>query len=281
MPAPDRMLNILRRAIEHTKATAGRVGYFVNLQNCTEILVAGDMHGDIGNFQTVMKAADLAQHPTRHLVLQELIHSSYRYPNGGDKSHQLVDLFAALKCQFPQQVHYLPGNHELAQFTGRPIGKGEDRFNELYVRGIQHAYGEAATEINATHNELFAALPIALRTSNGIFVSHSIIAERYLPTFRFLQLQQSQYAESDFQPGGVVYSLVWGRDTSQEAADEFLRRVESDFVITGHIPTDDGYLLPNTKQVIVDCSASPSAYILVPADVPITVEQLRAGIVTF
>jgi hypothetical protein len=257
------------------------MGHLVHLQDCSEVLVAGDLHGHIGNFQTIMKAANLAQYPTRHLVLQEVIHSSFRYPKGGDKSHQLVDLFSALKCQYPTRVHLLPGNHEMAQMTGRPIAKGHESYNEMFIEGIRAAYGDAAPEINKAYNELFRALPLALRTINGVFMSHTLIPERYLAAFHLQQLQQETYQETDYQPGGVVYGLLWGRDTSEETAEEFLRKVDSDLLISGHIPTDDGYLLPNSRQVIVDCSASPSSYIVFPTDRPLTQADLIAGLVTF
>ena len=281
MPQPDRMLNILRRAIDYVTRTPGRVGHLVHLQECTEVLVAGDLHGHIGNFQTIMKAADLAANPTRHLVLQEVIHSSFRYPNGGDKSHQLLDLFAALRCQYPTRVHLLPGNHEMAQMTGRPIGKGNESYNEMFVEGIRAAYGAAAADVNRAYTDLFRALPLALRTPNGVFLSHTVIPARQLALFRAEQLQQEAYTDFDYQPGGVVYGLLWGRDTSQETVDEFLRKVDSDLLISGHIPTDDGYLVPNTKQIIVDCSASPAAYVLFPTDRPITQADLIAGLMTF
>ena len=113
MPTPERMLTILKRATEFVKATPGRTGHFVELRECSEVLVAGDLHGHIANFQVILHAADLAKHPQRHLVLQEVVHSAFRYPMGGDKSHQLLDLFAALKCQYPNRVHYILGNHEL------------------------------------------------------------------------------------------------------------------------------------------------------------------------
>ena len=111
MPAPDRMLTFLRQAITLVRATPGRRGHVVDLPACTDVMVAGDLHGHVGNFQVLLKAADLANQPGRHFVMQEAIHGTYRYPAGGDKSHQLVDLFAALKCQFPHRVHYIPGNH--------------------------------------------------------------------------------------------------------------------------------------------------------------------------
>ena len=183
MPPADRMLPTLRRAIDFVKTTPGRSGHLVRLQNCTQVLVAGDLHGHVRNFQVILKAADLANHPTRHLVIQEVVHSAFVYPNGGDKSHQLLDLFAALKCQYPTRVHLLPGNHELAQWTNRSIGKGNESQNEAFRQGVTTAYGEAASEIYALYMEMLKALPIALRTPNDVFISHSLTPSRNMGTF--------------------------------------------------------------------------------------------------
>lgn len=281
MPTPERMLTTLQRATEFVRATPGCTGHFVELQDCTEVLVAGDLHGHISNFQVILKAADLANHPGRHLVLQEVVHSAYRYPNGGDKSHQLLDLFAALKCQYPTRVHLLPGNHEMAQMTGRPIGKGNESQNGVFVEGIKAAYGTAWAEIEKAYYELLRALPLALRTANRVFLCHTLIPGRSLGHFYLGLLKQEQFSESEFLPGGMVYGILWGRDTSQEAVDEFLRIVDADLIVTGHIPTDTGHEVPNTKQLIVDCSASPAAYVLFPANRPLTHDELLAGVVTF
>ena len=169
MPAPERMLTHLRQAIALVRATPGRRGHVVQLQDCTEVLVAGDLHGHVANFQVMLRDADLANHPTRHFVLQELIHGKFRYPRGGDKSHQLVDLFAALKSQFPQQVHFMPGNHELAQWTDRPVLKADENLNALFQEGVTEAYGtEFGPQIYATYLELFQALPVLVRTPNRV-----------------------------------------------------------------------------------------------------------------
>src|SRR3954469_18111215 len=141
MPAPERILTCLRQAIALTRATPGRRGHVVDLADCADVLVTGDLHGHVGNFQAVLRVADLAANPGRHFVMQEAIHGVYRYPDGGDKSHQLVDLFAALKCQFPRRVHYLPGNHELAQWTGRKVLKADENQNALFREGVNEAYG--------------------------------------------------------------------------------------------------------------------------------------------
>lgn len=282
MPPPDRMLTTLRRATELVRDTPGRTGAMLRPADCTEVLVAGDLHGHIPNFQVVLQAADLANHPTRHLVLQELIHGKQRYPNGADKSHQMVDLFAALKCQFPKQVHYLPGNHELAQWTDRPVGKADDQsLNDLFRNGPNVAYGAAGPQIYLAYLDLFKALPVAIRTPNAVFISHTLTPGRNMGTFDPSRLDVGKFTDADYQPGGLIYGMLWGRDTADRTVDDYLRKVDSDLLVSGHIPTDTGFLVPNRKQVIVDCANTPAAYILFPADRPLTHAELVKCVVTF
>jgi hypothetical protein len=193
----------------------------------------------------------------------------------------LVDLFAALKCQFPERVHLLPGNHELAQWTNRPVGKANESLNDRFRQGVESAYGSAASDIYRAYMDLFQALPLALRTPNDVFLSHSLIPGRNLFDFDPRQLEADQYDEKEYLPGGLVYGLLWGRDTSERTAGDFLRKVDADLLVSGHIPTDDGYLVPNPKQLIVDCSASPAAYVLFAADRPLTHAELVGGVVVF
>lgn len=277
MPAPDRMLATLRRAIDYFRHTPGVRGRFVELADCADVLVVGDLHGQVGHLQTVLQRADLAKHPRRHLVLQELVHGPYRYPQGGEKSHQMVDLCAALKCQYPGRVHYLVGNHELAQQTERMIAKGDTDFNVLFREGVDAAYGSAGAEVYATYKELFEAIPAALRTPNGVYLSHSLPPATRLGAFDPAHLERAT-EPADTVPGGSLHSLVWGRDTSDVNAAAFLARVGADFLITGHISCDDGYQVPNTRQVIVDGARQPWAYCLFPADKPVTLADLTAGV---
>ncbi len=281
MPPPDRVLNSLKRAIELVKATPGRRGHLVDLQNCDSVFAVGDLHGHIPNFQAIWKLADLGNNPRRHLVLQELIHGKYLYANGGEKLHQLVDLFAMAKTQYPERVHYIPGNHEMGQWTGRKILKGDADLNEQYRLGVLAAYGEALMpEIYKTYFELFQSCPLILRTSNHICLSHTLPPARHLALFDLRQVMSETYQTNDLEPGGYAYNLVWGRDTSEENAIEYLRKVECDWLVTGHIPADAGYTVPNSRQVTLDCSNAPGGYMLVPADRPLIAGELTRCIGT-
>lgn len=279
MPNPDKLLPLLQRAADYTRRTPGRIGHLIHLSDAAEVLVAGDLHGHIPNFQAILKAADLANQPKRHLVLQEVIHSKFRYPTGGDKSHQLLDLFAALKCQYPLRVHLLPGNHELAQWTNRTVMKGEESLNQVFRDGVNAAYGSHGLAIYQAYMQLIQSLPLAIRTVNGVFMSHSLVPGRAIGLFDAKKLEDAEYDQKEYLPGGMVYNLTWGRDTSEPTVEDFLRKVDSDLLITGHIPTDRGYELPNPKQLIVDCSASPAAFVIFPTDKPLTQALLIKGIV--
>lgn len=275
MPPPDKVLPMLRKAIDLVRSTVGRTGHLVRLQNCDEVFAVGDLHGNVANFQAIWKLADLANRPRRHLVVQELIHGPFRYPSAGEKSHQLVDLFAMAKCQFPDRVHFLPGNHEMGQWTGRKILKGDADLNEQFRLGVLTAYGKAAMpDIYRAYLELFQSCPLGLMTPNHVFLSHTLVPLRQLGGFSLPQLELETYPEKELQPGGAVYSILWGRDTSQEAVMGFLQKVESDLLVTGHIPADEGYTVPNDRQVTLDCSQSPGGYVLFPADRPLTHTEL-------
>jgi hypothetical protein len=276
MPEPDRRLATLQRAAQAFRATPGRRGRVVELRDVNEVLVGGDLHGHVENFRRLMTLADLARHPRRHLVLQEIIHGPFRYPLGGDKSHQLLDLVSALKCQFPRQVHLLMGNHELAQCANRRIGKDEDNLLELFETGVKLAYAERAGAVLAAYRDIFHAAPFALRTPNRVYLSHSLPPASRLAEFDPAALERDVPHNGDEAPGGALHSLVWGRDTTAENAAAFLAKVDADLLVTGHVPCDQGFEAPNDRQLILDCMGTPACYCMFPADRPLTHAELVA-----
>ena len=87
MPDPDRLLKTIKAAVQHFRATPGRRGRVVCLHGATDVLVGGDMHGHVENFRALLDRAKLREHPTRHLVVQELVHGTREYPGGGDNAY--------------------------------------------------------------------------------------------------------------------------------------------------------------------------------------------------
>jgi hypothetical protein len=280
MPDAEKLLTTLRRASEAIRATPGRRGHLIDLQGAVDVLVAGDLHGNVENLRRILDRAQLAKHPERHLVLQELVHGPHRYSAGGDKSHQLVDLFAALKCQFPRQVHYLLGNHELSQWTARAIGKGDVDFNAIFREGIGTAYGGHAAQVYEGYFQIFAAIPLVLRTPNRVLLSHSLPYASKRAAVTVAAVEHDPWEPADLVPGGAAHAVVWGRDASLENVTAYLEIFAADYLISGHIPCPEGFATPTEKQIILDALGSPACCCLFPADRVITYKELVAGILT-
>jgi hypothetical protein len=280
MPDPAKILPILRRAAVLCRATPGRKGAVVHLDDdAEEVMVVGDLHGNLTTFKQVLALADLARRPKRHLVLQELVHGPFYYPDeGGDRSHQLVDVVAALKCQHPDRVHLILGNHELSELTGRSIGKNGVYLNALFQQGIETAYGARAGAVRAAYLELFAALPLAVRTPNRVFICHTIPNGADLDRFDPEVLAGRAWTDEDRARGGTVYAITWGRDTAPETSDRFAGIVDADLFVNGHQPCDEGYRRANERQLIVDGTDPCPACVVFPARGPITMEGLLQGV---
>src|SRR5947209_20452139 len=138
MPEPEKILLTIERATDLFRASPARTGSVLRLDGAGGVMVVGDLHGNVTTFGQVLKVAALDKNPRRHLVLQELVHDprAEELPDG-DRSHRLVDLVCALKCQFPDRVHLILGNHELSELTKRSISKNGVMLNALFRDGVE------------------------------------------------------------------------------------------------------------------------------------------------
>jgi len=279
MPDAARVLATIRQATRIFRESPGRHGSQVLLDDAEEVIVVGDLHGNIPALRQVFEYADLDNHKKRHLVLQELIHGPRMYPNdGGDRSHQLVDLVCGLKCRYARRVHVILGNHELSEITGRAIAKNGVPLNALYHIGVRTAYGELAEEICEAYRELFLAYPLAVRTPNRVLICHTMPDGHWLDQFDPEILQATSWTAPQMARGGSVYMLTWGRDIAPETADRFLGMMDADWLITGHQPCDEGYSVANHRQIIIDGTDPFPTFLHFDARDPITLEKLKAGI---
>jgi hypothetical protein len=275
MPDPIKLLATIRRAADLMRATPGRRGGIIELEGAEEVMVVGDLHGNFPALKKALAIAALDRYPERHLVVQELIHGSLMYPEDrGDRSHQLLDVFAALKCQYPNRVHHILGNHELSELTGRTIGKEGEALNAKFRRGLETAYGESAGAVYESYQRLFAALPLAVRTQNRVQVCHTIPDALDLEKLDLDLVGLDVWPEEAMKRRGTIYALTWGRDTSPETADRFAAMVNADFFVTGHQPCDEGFRQANHRQIIIDGTDPLPSYCLFPATQPMSIESL-------
>src|SRR5262249_49656963 len=147
----------------------------------------------------------------------------------------------------------------------------------LFHMGIEHAYGRRTPDVYAAYRQLCDALPIALRTPNRVFLSHSLPDAARNGPFDPLMLEREEVLDDEWHPGGSLYALLWGRDTTPDNVHAFLRKVDADLFISGHIPCERGYDTPNDQQLILDSMGSPAAYCLFPANRPLSFQELLSG----
>jgi hypothetical protein len=174
----------------------------------------------------------------------------------------------------------LLGNHELAQWTNQWIAKGDTDLNDSFQRGVESAYRGHANKIYEAYLDFFAAMPWAMRTSNRVFLSHSLPRAACMQQFKPEVLTSDDVHPGDLIPGGQIHSLVWGRDTTAANAADFLKKVDADWLITGHVPCDQGFATPNDRQLILDCLGEPAAFCLFPVEGTVTFQDLIDGVKT-
>src|SRR3954470_13855361 len=114
-PSADQVVETLSAATDENLSSSLRREQVVHLPETGELWMTGDLHDHRRNFDKLLKAVDLGANPQRHLILHELIHGDHYDANGAEESWVTLVRAAELKCDFPNQVHFLLANHDLAQ----------------------------------------------------------------------------------------------------------------------------------------------------------------------
>ena len=270
----DNILATFQAAAEANRATPGRVGCTIELdgRSADEVMVTGDVHGNRRNFNLICKLAALADNPRRHLVLQEVCHGGPAYEeNGGCMSHAILEDIAALKVEFPERVHFILGNHELAELCDYPIQKNRQLLNLQFRLGLQQMYGPAADEVYQSILGFLWSCPLAVRLPWGALIAHSLPDQVDRRGFDPAVLRR-ELTKEDCLEGSDAFRLLWGRDYRRENADAFCEAVGVKMLVTGHEPCQEGYVAPNPKQVILDCCGPEAAYVILPVN-----EELDQG----
>jgi hypothetical protein len=230
----------LREAARLNREDPNRRGSLLTFGAAGQLVMTGDLHGHLRNFEKLQRFCALQRSPGRVVVLHELIHTEPETLAIPDTSIDLLVRAAAWKCEFPDNVFFLQSNHELSQLCGHEISKGGRYVLADFERGVELRYGGQAPEVMDAVHDYLASLPLAARLANGIFLSHSIPDAFYIEHFD-LSVFDREPTLADMSPGGPAYALVWGRFQSPEVVEAFARRLGVELFMVGHTPQDMGY----------------------------------------
>ncbi len=276
----EKILARFAEASEANRLTPGRGGatVFLTGESADEVMVTGDVHGNRRNFELIERLAALVEHPRRHLVLQEVCHGGPTYQqSGGCKSHAILEDVAALKVEFPERLHFLLGNHEMAELCDYPIQKNRQLLNLLFRVGLQEVYGPAAERVRRAMLDFLLSCPLAVRLPWGAMITHSLPEHVDRLGFDPAVLQRDLTID-DCGEGTDAFRLLWGRDYRRENAEAFCKLLGAKVLITGHEPCQEGYIAPNPRQIILDCCGPAAAYVILPVEMELTHDQIMQRI---
>lgn len=227
-----------------------RRGSLIHLPDYGQVVMTGDIHGHERNLNKLKKYADLQHTPARHVILHELIHAEPPAPMADDMSHLVLLAGARWMIEFPGQIHFLQSNHELAQMTGKEICKGGRVVTRDFERGLNTTYGPRADQVLQAVYDFIESFPLAARTANRIFLSHTLPNLRDLAAFDPEVVNRPLTAE-DFSEGGAVYTMVWGRHHPPRLLATLAESFDVDCFICGHQPQDTGYQVLHDRMIIL------------------------------
>lgn len=254
MPDPTTDEKIYRQAAELNHEDPLLHGSLLRFPNFGQVVMTGDLHGHQRNLERIQNFCDLEHSPARHVVLHEIIHAdpdplSLSLP-GPDLSHHVLLRAARWKCDYPDQVHFIQGNHELSQLTDHEISKGGRLVTQSFIHGVSETYGIAGQDVYKALLEFLRSFALAGRTANRVLLSHSLPGKHDLERFDS-HVFDEPLESLDLAGSSSVYSLVWGRYQTAEVLDQLARDLDVDWFICGHQPQEDGYEVLHGRLVII------------------------------
>jgi hypothetical protein len=225
-------------------------GSLLRFPNFGQLVMTGDLHGHQRNLERIQSFCDLAHAPARHVVLHEIIHAEPDALPGPDTSHHVLLRAARWKCEYPDQVHFIQGNHELSQLTDHDISKGGRLVTQSFIQGVSETYGIAWKDVYQAILEFLRSFALAGRTANRILLSHSLPGRPDLDQFDPHVFEQP-LDSLDLAGSHSVYCLVWGRYQTADVLDQLAKDLDVDWFICGHQPQEDGYEVLHDRLVII------------------------------
>jgi hypothetical protein len=275
----DAACRALHEAAELNREDPNRRGSLLEFGSAGQLVMTGDMHGHVANFDKLQRYCKLENNRGRFVILHELIHNGDG-PENLDLSIDLLVRAAEWKVAFPDNVFFLQSNHELAQLRGQEITKGGRSVIQEFERGVAYRYGARTPEVLKGVRQYLASLPLAARTASGVFLAHSLPDPFQMEGFELGVLEREPTA-LDLAPGGSAYALVWGRFHRPEDVERFARRLNVELFVIGHTPQETGYTIVGDRLIIVASDHSHGVFLPIDLSRRYTVEQLAAAIRKF
>lgn len=248
-----------------------------------KLIATGDLHDNPVAFSKLTRLANMtlnepymeqsapAGEPC-HLTLHEIIHSD-RLVNGMDMSYRALARVADLKARYPEHVHALLGNHELAQYTNAGVLKDGVRCVDVFNDAVAFTFGDDAPRVDEACKAFIRSLPIALEvhTPRGtILCSHSVPAAAGMARFDAEIIRRDLHDDDYIPRTGSAYLMTWGRGYDEQSLEDLVERWGVYMFILGHEKAEDGVKFVQPNAIILASDHDKGTYLPIDLDNPPT-----------
>ncbi len=286
----DSVIGALRSGAEANRTAACRVGSidvigpFEAADIGARLVATGDIHDNPVYLAKVIQAAGLdnpsVERPRSHLTLHELIHSD-RVDDGLDFSYRVLARAAALKAAFPELVHVLLANHELAQLLRAEVLKDGVRCVASFCAGLEAAFGHDSRAVEDSIDEFVRSMPLALRVRiNGhgpaptdLLLAHSLPAPELFDRFDLSVLERELTDEDRVPRRGSAHIMVWGRGQPPALIEELSRAWGVGLFVLGHEHAGKGWVRLADKALVINTDHAAGGYLSLDLRSPIDAEE--------
>ncbi len=291
----DSVRDIFFAGAKANREAACREGSVDRIAAPGRLIATGDLHDNPLHFARLVRAAGMetgeegrggledvrAESPViAHLVLHEIIHSD-RLINGMDFSFRALARVAALKARFPEHVHALLANHELAQLKGAGIIKDGVKVVDAFNEGVEYVFGDEAASVQEGIRAFIESMPLALRAhcetpdgrSMDILCAHSLPSTAMMGRFDPTVLRRD-LAPEDYEPRtGAAHIMVWGRGYDADQLEDLVERWGVNLFILGHEKAENGVQFIAPCAIVLNSDHERGVYLPIDLANPPTPEE--------
>ncbi len=244
-------IDLLQTGIEANQKDSFRRYNLIIGPDKGDMVIAGDIHGHRRNFERVVAYAALDKNPDRHLVLQEIIHGGPEDEKGGCLSFEVLAEAVKLKIDYPDRVHFILANHDTAFICNSEVMKGGKEMNASMRAAMQRRFANRTKDVESAVERFLFSQPLAVKTSNRIWVSHSLPSNRMLEKFDFSIFVRNLKINDIVRPNSA-YLLTWGRGHSNKTLEFIADKLDVDLFVLGHQVQETGWMSNDKNLIIID-----------------------------
>jgi serine/threonine-protein phosphatase PP1 catalytic subunit len=237
-----------------------RRGNLIQLPSPGQVIMSGDLHDHGRNFARLVNVACLDRSLQNHLVLHELIHTGEPAGSARCHSYRMVAEGAKLVARYPGQVHYLLGNHAMAQVSRDEVLKNGMPMVKALRDGAHHEFGEQADHVLQALDEFILSMPLAIRSENRIWMSHTLPSPRSLKTFDN-KILDKKLTPLDMNRDHSLRALCWDRRHDTATLEALRELWQVDLFVVGHQAQDMGYARPFDRMIILASDHNHGCYL--------------------